>query len=240
MRAYDILTDVEQRTTYDELLAIALQPPATTKSTRTLRARRANLPPTRWRRRSFRGCWSRATRCSDISRTRPAPRKSSPTGDRRRNAPGLRRGAARRRPAEPKRRASARRSEGRRRAIAIVDGCPDTKAARRQADRPSRSRLTGLHAATIWRSSTIRSLCGRLPRSRHHPVSGVAKFDRAFDSMAQVKRIADSSRPRISAPASRKASPCGSPSRCRSLQRRLAPEPDRRDTRRSAAALTPG
>src|SRR2546421_2218239 len=29
VRAYDILTDVEQRETYDELLAIALQPPAT-------------------------------------------------------------------------------------------------------------------------------------------------------------------------------------------------------------------
>jgi hypothetical protein len=34
VRAYDILTDVEQRTTYDQLLAIALQPPAT-KATRT-------------------------------------------------------------------------------------------------------------------------------------------------------------------------------------------------------------
>jgi hypothetical protein len=34
MRAYDILTDADQRTTYDELLAIALQPPANTKSTR--------------------------------------------------------------------------------------------------------------------------------------------------------------------------------------------------------------
>src|SRR5258707_7431562 len=34
VRAYDILTDVEQRETYDELLAIALQPPAT-KATHT-------------------------------------------------------------------------------------------------------------------------------------------------------------------------------------------------------------
>ena len=34
MRAYDILTDVEQRATYDHLLAIALQPTPTTKSTR--------------------------------------------------------------------------------------------------------------------------------------------------------------------------------------------------------------
>lgn len=34
MRAYDILTDVEQRTTYDHLLAIALQPTPTNKSTR--------------------------------------------------------------------------------------------------------------------------------------------------------------------------------------------------------------
>ena len=33
MGAYDILTDAEQRATYDELLAIALQPPAS-KSTR--------------------------------------------------------------------------------------------------------------------------------------------------------------------------------------------------------------
>ncbi|QDW39725.1 J domain-containing protein [Bradyrhizobium sp. KBS0727] len=34
MRAYDILIDTDQRTTYDELLAIALQPPAAAKSTR--------------------------------------------------------------------------------------------------------------------------------------------------------------------------------------------------------------
>jgi len=34
VRAYDILTDAEQRTTYDQLLAIALQPPAT-QATRT-------------------------------------------------------------------------------------------------------------------------------------------------------------------------------------------------------------
>ena len=35
VRAYDILNDVEQRTAYDQLLAIALRPPAITKSTRT-------------------------------------------------------------------------------------------------------------------------------------------------------------------------------------------------------------
>ena len=34
VRAYDILTDFEQRATYDQLLAIALQPPAT-QATRT-------------------------------------------------------------------------------------------------------------------------------------------------------------------------------------------------------------
>ena len=35
VRAYDILTDVEQRETYDELLAIALQPPSATKAVQT-------------------------------------------------------------------------------------------------------------------------------------------------------------------------------------------------------------
>src|ERR1051325_9730188 len=35
VRAYDILTDSEQRATYDELLAIALQPAAATKAVRT-------------------------------------------------------------------------------------------------------------------------------------------------------------------------------------------------------------
>src|SRR5438046_2657043 len=35
VRAYDILTDVEQRETYDELLAIALQPPPATKAVQT-------------------------------------------------------------------------------------------------------------------------------------------------------------------------------------------------------------
>jgi hypothetical protein len=35
VRAYDILTDAEQRTTYDQLLAIALQPPPATKAVRT-------------------------------------------------------------------------------------------------------------------------------------------------------------------------------------------------------------
>ena len=35
MRAYDILTDAEQRATYDQLLAIALQPPAASTAVRT-------------------------------------------------------------------------------------------------------------------------------------------------------------------------------------------------------------
>ena len=35
VRAYDILNDVEQRTTYDQLLTIALQPPPATKAVRT-------------------------------------------------------------------------------------------------------------------------------------------------------------------------------------------------------------
>ena len=35
VRAYDILTDTEQRSTYDQLLAIALQPPAAAKAVRT-------------------------------------------------------------------------------------------------------------------------------------------------------------------------------------------------------------
>ena len=35
VRAYDILTDAEQRSTYDHLLAIALQPPQATKAVRT-------------------------------------------------------------------------------------------------------------------------------------------------------------------------------------------------------------
>jgi hypothetical protein len=35
VRAYDILTDAEQRDTYDQLLAIALQPPPATKAVRT-------------------------------------------------------------------------------------------------------------------------------------------------------------------------------------------------------------
>jgi curved DNA-binding protein CbpA len=34
MRAYDILTDTDQRATYDQLLAIALQPPAASKAVR--------------------------------------------------------------------------------------------------------------------------------------------------------------------------------------------------------------
>ena len=35
VRAYDILTDAEQRATYDQLLAIALQPPLPHRQTRT-------------------------------------------------------------------------------------------------------------------------------------------------------------------------------------------------------------
>jgi DnaJ-class molecular chaperone len=35
VRAYDILTDAEQRATYDQLLAIALQPPAASTAVRT-------------------------------------------------------------------------------------------------------------------------------------------------------------------------------------------------------------
>ncbi|MDE5453081.1 DnaJ domain-containing protein [Bradyrhizobium sp. CSA112] len=44
MRAYDILTDTEQRATYDHLLAIALQPPATpaTRTYETMRKAASN------------------------------------------------------------------------------------------------------------------------------------------------------------------------------------------------------
>ena len=49
VRAYDILTDADQRSTYDQLLVIALQP-STTRRRVPMRPC-ARSPPTRWRQR---------------------------------------------------------------------------------------------------------------------------------------------------------------------------------------------
>ncbi|MFG3591773.1 J domain-containing protein [Bradyrhizobium sp. RDI18] len=73
VRAYDILTDTEQRSTYDQLLAIALQPPAPQQSAPMRPSERS--PPIRWRQRSFLRCWSAATPCSDCFQNRRAPPK---------------------------------------------------------------------------------------------------------------------------------------------------------------------
>ena len=85
MRAHDILTDADQRATYDQLLAIALQRRLPPQATRTYEVVRQGTPPTRWRRRSFRRCWSGAIPCSGSFQNHRR-RGNRDRQDRRRNA----------------------------------------------------------------------------------------------------------------------------------------------------------
>jgi curved DNA-binding protein CbpA len=197
MRAYDILIDTDQRTTYDDLLAIALQPPAAAKSIRVYE-----------RVRKYASNTMAATIISGllVAGYTLFGHFSNPPGA-----------------AEFLPNKTADQSE---RTTVAATAEADTEAARPVPPADADAVNTMIVTAALDRSTAPASRNIELALrftldnlwTRRDPVLAVtyldrniilyraSKLDRAFDSMAQVKPAADSGRPKISAPASRKVS----------------------------------
>jgi curved DNA-binding protein CbpA len=197
MRAYDILIDTDQRTTYDDLLAIALQPPAAAKSIRVYE-----------RVRKYASNTMAATIISGllVAGYTLFGHFSNPPGA-----------------AEFLPNKTADQSE---QTTVTTAAEADTEAARPVPPADADAVNTMIVTAALDRSTApasrnievaLRFTLDNL-WTRRDPVLAVtyldrniilyraSKLDRAFDSMAQVKPAADSGRPKISAPASRKVS----------------------------------
>jgi curved DNA-binding protein CbpA len=197
MRAYDILTDPDQRTTYDELLLIALQPAASARSTRVYE-----------RVRKYASNTMAATIISGVLvagytlfghfSNQPGAAEFLPnlTASRSEQTALAASSDANVEPAVPAPPADAE----------AVNAMLVTAALNRSSAPASRS-IEAAHRFTLDNLWT-----------RRDPILAVAyldrdiilyrspKFDHAFDSIAQVKRVPDRERPKISAPASRKVS----------------------------------
>jgi curved DNA-binding protein CbpA len=197
MRAYDILIDTDQRTTYDDLLAIALQPPAAAKSIRVYE-----------RVRKYASNTMAATIISGllVAGYTLFGHFSNPPGA-----------------AEFLPNKTADQSE---QTTVTTAAEADIEAARPVPPADADAVNTMIVTAALDRSTAPASRNIELALrftldnlwTRRDPVLAVtyldrniilyraSKLDRAFDSMAQVKPAADSGRPKISAPASRKVS----------------------------------
>lgn len=220
MRAYDILTDVDQRTTYDELLAIALQPPAAEKSTHVYE-----------RVRKYASNTMAATIVSGLLvagytlfghfSNRPGSAEILPN-------------------------ATADQQ--------TVATLPATAVEQPRVIYATNIDTTTEATSSLPANDAVPKLDRIIelapgfalgnPLTKHDAVLAVTylnrdiilyratKLDRAFDSMAQVKRTADSGRPKIAAPASRRASTVRIPEYAEPI-----PLPPRRAP--MVAALTP-
>ena len=197
MRAYDILTDADQRTTYDELLAIALQPPADEKSTHVYE-----------RVRKYASNTMAATIISGLlvaGYTLFGHFSNPPV------AAEFLTGKTAGQPDQTARAATAEAD------IESVRPAPTTDAEAANAMIVTAALNRSIATASISSEAAHRFTLDNL-WTRRDPVLAVtyldrniilyraSKLDRAFDSMAQVKPAADSGRPKISAPASRKVS----------------------------------
>jgi curved DNA-binding protein CbpA len=224
MRAYEIMTDADQRTTYDELLSIALHPPVT-KSTRVYESVR-----------KFASNTMAATIISGllVAGYTLFGHFSTPPGA----AEILPNGTANR----PERIAVAAPYEAaiepRRASPAEVDSVKAmiVMASMGEARAPASRRIEAAPGFALdnW-------------LARRDPILAVAyldrdiilyrspKFDRAFDTMAQVRNVAETGRPKISAPAPRRVSTARIPE-MRGPEVRV-PLPPRRAP--MVAALTP-
>jgi hypothetical protein len=198
MRAYDILTDTDQRSTYDELLLIALQPPGAEKSTRVYE-----------RVRKYASNTMAATIISGVLvagytlfghfSNPPGAAEFLPN----RIAGGPEQTAVATAPSdagiEPARRASATDAEA---VNAMI-----VTAVLNQGSVPTSRSVEAAHRFTLDNLWTRRDpILTVAYLDRDIILYRAPKLDRAFDSMAQVKRIADTGRPKTSAPATRKVS----------------------------------
>lgn len=194
MRAYDILTDTDQRTTYDELLAIALQPPAAAKSTRVYE-----------RVRKYASNTMAATIISGLLVA------GYTLFGHFSNLPGAAEFLTSKTADQPEQSALAAASEAN---IETARPPADAEAVNAMIVTAAlnRSSAPASNGIEVARRFTLDNLW-----TRRDPVLAVTyldrdiilyrapKFDRTFDSMAQVKP-AGSGRPKISAPALRKVS----------------------------------
>jgi curved DNA-binding protein CbpA len=220
MRAYDILTDVEQRTTYDQLLSIALHPP-TAKSMRvyeTVRKFASNTMAAT----IISGVLIAGYTVFGLFSNRPGaaeflPNKTAGQSEQTAVAATSEANIEAARPAPP--------------AAAEAVNAMIVTAALNQSSAPASRSFEVAHRFTLdnlW--------------SRRDPVRAVTyldrdiilyrtpKFDRAFDTMVQVKRVGDTGRAKISAPAPRKPSAARIPEAGIPVPHRRAP---------MIAALTP-
>ncbi len=233
MRAYDILTDADQRSTYDELLLIALQPPpGTEKSTRVYERVRKYASNTMAATiisgvlvasYTLFGHFSNPPGAAEFlpnnisHRSEQIALASSDAG------------------VEPARRAPATDAEA---ANAMM-----VTAALGQGSAPTSRNVEAVHRFTLDNLWTRRDpILSVAYLDRDIILYRAPKFDRTFDSMAQAKRMADIGRPKISAPATRKASTVRIPE-VRMPEDRLQPQdirpPEIRIRTPMIAALTP-
>jgi curved DNA-binding protein CbpA len=193
MRAYDILIDPDQRTTYDELLAIALQPSAVAKSTHVYE-----------RVRKYASNTMAATIISGLlvaGYTLFGHFSNSPGA-----AEFLDKTAG-----QSEQTAVAAADIETARPASLVDAeavnAMIVTAALNRSSAPASGSSEAAHRFTLDNLWTRRDpVLAVTYLDRDIILYRAPKFDRAFDSMAQVKPAADSNRPKVSAPASRRIS----------------------------------
>jgi curved DNA-binding protein CbpA len=226
MRAYDILIDTDQRTTYDDLLAIALQPPAAAKSTRVYERVRKYASNTMAATMISGLLVAGYTLFGHFSNPPGAaeflPNKTAGQSEQTTVAATAEADIEAARPVPP--------------ADADAVNTMIVTAALDRSTAPASRNIEVTHRFTLDNLWTRREpVLAVTYLDRNIILYRASKLDRAFDSMAQVKPAADSGRPKISAPASRKVSVARIPE-VRIPEERI-PLPPRRSP--MVAALTP-
>lgn len=224
MRAYDILIDTDQRTTYDELLAIALQPSAGAKSTRVYERVRKYASNTMAATiisallvagYTLFGHFSNPPGAAEI-----LPNASASLPEQTALAAASEAGIETSRPAPPT-------------AAEAVNAMIVTAALNRSTAPASSAAAHRFALDTLWtRRDRVLAVTYL---DRDILLYRAPRFDRAFDSMALAKPADDPLRPKTSQPASRKVSVARIPE-ARMAEVRM-PLPRRRTP--MVAALTP-
>jgi curved DNA-binding protein CbpA len=226
MRAYDILIDTDQRTTYDELLAIALHPPAAAKSTHVYERVHKYASNTMAATIISGLLVAGYTLFGHFSNPPGAAEFLNKTaGQSEQTALAVSSDASieTARPAPP--------------ADADIVNAMIVTAALNRSGAAANGSSEATHRFTLDNLWTRRDpVLAVTYLDRNIILYRAPKFGRAFDSMAQAKPAADSGRPKISAPASRKVSTVRIPE-FREPDFRVVPLPPRRAP--MIAALTP-
>ncbi len=197
MRAYDILIDTDQRATYDELLAIALQPPAAARSIRVYERVRKYASNTMAATIISGLLVAGYTLFGHFSNPPGAaeflPNRTADQSEQTAVAATAEADIEAARPVPP--------------ADADAVNAMIVTAALDRSSAPASRRIEVAHRFTLDNLWTRRDpVLAVSYLDRDIILYRAPKFDRAFDSMAQVKPAADSGRPKVSAPASRKVS----------------------------------